>query len=88
MVCSPDFVYDFSRKMILTLYFINQISFPDCLYFFICWSVCVLELFLYQAVTSKNFESTLSFQSSRFSTCYLENGKSFKGKMYGIFIIF
>ena len=51
---SPTYsVYEFSRKMLFMLYFINwQISLPDCLYFSRNWAICVLQLFVNQAVTS------------------------------------
>ena len=55
IVSPPYFVYDFSRKMLLMLYSIlltDQISLPDCLYFLRYWSICVLQLFFNQAVTS------------------------------------
>ena len=53
----PHFVYDFSRKMFLTLYSIyilltDQISFSDCLYFWRYWAMCILQLFVNQTVTS------------------------------------
>ena len=52
-VFPPHFVYDFSRKMFLMLYSItDQISLSDCLYFVRYWAICVLQLFVSQAVTS------------------------------------
>ena len=55
----PHFVYDFSRKMFLML--TDQISLFDCLYFSRYWAICVLQLFVNQAVTSQNLKLTLSF---------------------------
>ena len=60
-------VYDFSRKMFLMLYSINdQISLSYCLYFSRYWTICVLQLSVNQPVTSKNSKFTLP--SSRFAT--------------------
>ena len=56
LVSPLHFVYDFSRKMFHILHSINlltdQISLADCLYFSRCWAICVLQLFVNQAVTS------------------------------------
>ena len=47
----------FSCCILLT----KQSSFSDCFYFFRCWSICVLKLFVNQVVTSQCFKLTLSF---------------------------
>ena len=39
----------------------DQISLPDCLYFLRYWAICVLQLFVNQAVTSWVLKLTLSF---------------------------
>ena len=51
---SPShFVDDFSRKIVLMLHLLtNQISLSDYLYFSRYWAICVLQLFVNQAVTS------------------------------------
>ena len=53
-IVSPSyFVHDFSRKMFLKLYSLtDQIPLPDCFYFLRYWSLCVLQLFVNQVVTS------------------------------------
>ena len=53
IISLPHFVDDFSKKcfscyVLLT----DQISFPDCFYFLRYWSVCALQLFVNQVVTS------------------------------------
>ena len=87
IVSPAHFVYDFSTKcsscyILLT----EQISLPGCLYFLSYWTICVLQLFVDQVVTSWILKLTLSFQSSRFCYMtkkswqklrYLENEKSF-----------
>ena len=60
IVSPPHFVYDFSRKMFLMLYSINRPNFIVRLYFFRYWSICVLQLFFNQAVTSNSLELILS----------------------------
>ena len=55
LVSPPHFVNDFSRKMFLMCHVIqltDQISLSDCLYFLRYWTICVLQLFVNQAVTS------------------------------------
>ena len=54
LVSPPHFVYDFSRKVILMLHSIltDQVSLFDCLYFSRYWAICLLQLFVKQAVTS------------------------------------
>ena len=48
---SPNYVYDFSRKMLLMLYSLtDQISMSDCLYFLRFWAICVLQLFVDQVM--------------------------------------
>ena len=39
----------------------------DCLYFLRYWAICVLQLFVNQAVTPQNLKLTLSFLLSRFA---------------------
>ena len=69
LVSPPHYGYDFSRKcfpcyILLT----EQMVLSDCLYFLRYWTICVLQLFANQAVTSKNLKLTLYFLSSRFVT--------------------
>ena len=54
-VSSPDFELDFSKKKCFSCYILltEQISLSDCLYFSRYWTLCVLQLFVNQAVTSK-----------------------------------
>ena len=53
LVSPPYFVYDFSRKMFKCYTLLtDQISLSDCLYFSRHWVICVLQLFVNQAVTS------------------------------------
>ena len=54
IVSSPQFVYDFLRKMFLIcdILLADQIALSDCLYFLRYWSLCVLQLFAFQVVTS------------------------------------
>ena len=59
LVSSPHLVYDFQEKcyscqILLT----DQISLSDCLYFSRYWAICVLQLFVNQAVTSENLKLT------------------------------
>ena len=77
IVSTPHFVYDFSRKMFLTLYSINWPNFIDWLPLLLEIlgntsniilleilgnMICVLELFIFQIVTLKSFEfDTTSF---------------------------
>ena len=49
LVSPPQFVYDFSRKIILLT---EKISLSDYLYFSRNWAICVLQLFVNQAVAS------------------------------------
>ena len=69
LVSQPHFVYDFSRKCFSCYILLpDQISLSDYLYFSRYWAIWVLQLFVNQAVTSKNLKITLSFLSSRFAT--------------------
>ena len=53
VVSPPHFVYDFPRKMFLMHNLLtDQILLCDCLYFSRYWVICVLKLFVNQAVTS------------------------------------
>ena len=54
LVSPPHFVYDFSKKKCFSSYILltDQISLSDCLYFSRYWAMCVLKLFVNQAVTS------------------------------------
>ena len=62
VVSPPLFVYHFSRKMFLMFVLLtDQISLSDCLYFSRYWEICVLQLFVNQAMTSQNLKLTLSF---------------------------
>ena len=48
----PHFVDDFSGKMVLLIFLLtDQISLSDYLYFLRYWAICVLQLFVNQAVT-------------------------------------
>ena len=51
---SSHFVYDFS-KTCFSCYIVlsDQIPLPDCLYFLRYWSICALQLFFSQVVTSQ-----------------------------------
>ena len=46
----------------------DQISLPGYLYILRDWSICVLQLFVNQVVTSQILKLTLFFQSGRFPT--------------------
>ena len=49
-VVSPqNFVHDFSIPCYILL--TDQISLSDCLYFSRYWAICILQLFVNQAVT-------------------------------------
>ena len=62
LVFPPHFVYDFSRKMFLLLHLLtDQISLSDFLCFWRYWIICVLQLFINQAVMSWNLKLTQSF---------------------------
>ena len=53
LVSAPRFVYDFPSKMFLMLILLTeQMSLSDYLYFLRYWAICVLQLFVNQAVTS------------------------------------
>ena len=80
--------------MFLILHSINRPNFTVwLLYLSKCWAICVLQLFVNQAVTSSRLKLTLFFLSSRFATWpkiqdknkYLENEKSFLRKIKNIF---
>ena len=53
-IVSPlHFMCDFSKKRFLCYILLtDKIPLPDYLYFLRCWSICVLQLFVYQVVTS------------------------------------
>ena len=51
LVSPPHSLYDFSRKMFFMFLLTDQISLSDCLYFSRYWAICVLQLFVNQAVT-------------------------------------
>ena len=83
----------FSCYILLT----DQISLFDCLYFLRYWAICVIRLFVNQAVTLRNLKSTLSFYSSRFATWpksqdknlnILRTKKDFEVKLKAFSIIF
>ena len=68
-VSPPPFANDFSRRMFLSYILLtDQISLPNRLYFLIYWSICVLQLFVNQVLTSRILKLTLSFQSRSFPT--------------------
>ena len=54
LVSLPHFVYDFSKKKSLSCHNLltDQISLSDCLYSSRYWTICVLQTFVNQAVTS------------------------------------
>ena len=53
IVSPPYFVLIFQQKCFSCYILVtDQISLPDCLYFLRCWAICVLHLFVNQAVTS------------------------------------
>ena len=88
LVSLSHFANDFAKKKCCSYYVLltGQISLSDCLYFSKYWAICVLQLFVKQAVTSKNLKLTLIFliEPFRYMTrkprqklkC-LENEKSF-----------
>ena len=53
-VSPPHLAYDFSEKICFSCYILlnDQISLSDCFYFSKYWAICVLQLFVKQAVTS------------------------------------
>ena len=59
----------------------DQVSMSDCLYFSRYWAICVLQLFVNQAVTSKKCEIIKLFcymtKKSRQKLKYLDKEKSF-----------
>ena len=62
LVSPPDFVHDFSRNMFrMYILLTDQILLSDSLYFLRYWAIWLLQLFINQAVTSKNLRLTLSF---------------------------
>ena len=54
LVSPPHFVYDFFKKKCLSCYILltDQIPLSDLLDFSRYWAICVLQLFVNQAVTS------------------------------------
>ena len=65
----PYFAYNFSRKVFCILYSINWPNFVVWLpLHFRYWGICVLQLFISKALTSKMLKFTWTFQSGRFST--------------------
>ena len=87
VVSSTHFVYDFSTKMFLMLYFINW---PK----FIAWLPLLLEILDNIGCDVINFEINLIFliklllyinKKSRQKLKYLENEKSFEGEIKSIF---
>ena len=75
---------------------IDQISLPDCLYFLICWAICVILYFPDRDEITK-FEINLNFPTSSFNKWtkksgqkpkYLQNKKSFSDETKIIFITF
>ena len=53
LVSPPHFVYDFQEKCFLCyIRLTDQISLSDCLYFSRYLAICVVQLFVNQAVTS------------------------------------
>ena len=59
IVSPAHFVYGFQQKCPILL--TDQISLPSCLYFLRCWTICVLQLFVNQVVTSWILKLRLSF---------------------------
>ena len=54
IVSPARFVYDFQQKCSLCYILLtDQILLSGCLYFLRYWAICVLQLFVNQAVTSK-----------------------------------
>ena len=94
LVFTPHFVYDFSRKNVTLT---DHISLSDSLYLSRYWAICILQLFVHQAVTSSNLKLSLSFWSSRFDIWPKSQGKNlnisrkkraFEVKSRTFFIIF
>ena len=91
LVSVSHFANDFQEKWFsCCILLTDQISLSDCLFFLKYWAICVLRLFLKQAVTSYNLKLTVSLLSSSIFLikCYmiknsrqklknLENKKSF-----------
>ena len=78
----------FSYCILLT----DQIPLSDCLYFSRYWEICVLQLFVNQAVTPQNLKLNFLFKPFRYMTKksrqkleYLENEKSFWCEIKSIF---
>ena len=76
LVSPPHFVIIIQEKC-FTCYILltDQISLPDCLYFLRYWSICVVQLFVNQFMTSQILKLILSFARQKIK--YLENEKSF-----------
>ena len=62
LVSSPHFAMIFQENC-FSCYSLStdQISLSDCLYFSRYWAICVLQLFVNQAVPSQSLKLTLSF---------------------------
>ena len=93
---STTFCIWFFNKNVSHVTFFWLTKFP-CLYFSKYWTVCVLWLFVNQAVTSQNLKLTLSFWSNRFATwprsqdknlSILRTKRAFEMKWKAFFIIF
>ena len=93
---STTFCIWFFNKNVSHVTFFWLTKFP-CLYFSEYWTVCVLWLFVNQAVTSQNLKLTLSFWSNRFATwprsqdknlSILRTKRAFEVKWKAFFIIF
>ena len=63
-IVSPQFLKCFSCFILLT----DQISLSNCLHFLRYWGICVLQLFVFQVMTSFILKRTISFKQSCFST--------------------
>ena len=62
LVSPSHFAYIFEEKCFSCYTLLtDQISLLDCCYFLRHWAVCVLQLFVNQAVTSQNLKLNLSF---------------------------
>ena len=69
LVAPPHIVYDFQESYFsFCILFTDQVSLSDCLYFLRYYKIFILQLFVNQAVKSRNLKLKLSFYLSRFAT--------------------
>ena len=63
LVSPSHLMYGVSRKISLMslILLTDQISLSDCFYFSRYWAICILQLFVNQAMTPLNLKLTLYF---------------------------